>query len=336
MRHLVLATLLLGSAGSLACNDGIPDDSDTDTDTDTDTEAPVDADGDGFDVTEDCDDDDASVHPDADEVCNGVDDNCDDVVDTDAIDKDVVYLDLDGDSFGDPTTQDEVCPDARLDAHVDNGEDCDDDDAFIHPEAQEVCDEDDVDEDCDGDADDEDDSTDRSTMTNWFVDADGDGFGDPERVTLACDDGPGRVLDNTDCDDSDAEANPELGCAGAWDGTWDGTLKVAITVPDLGLSDTCTSTGSFIVEAGATPELRDDGPWTCTSSVGGSMSVTTSGNFTDEDTIEGQFDADSGTVLLDFTAELDETRGMTSKGSNTETVDGLKILVEHELTATRR
>ena len=44
-------------------------------------EAP-DADGDGFSDSEDCDDSDASIYPGAEEICgNGVDDNCDDLVD---------------------------------------------------------------------------------------------------------------------------------------------------------------------------------------------------------------------------------------------------------------
>ena len=42
---------------------------------------PVDADGDGFSVEVDCDDQAASVHPGAQELCNGVDDNCEGVAD---------------------------------------------------------------------------------------------------------------------------------------------------------------------------------------------------------------------------------------------------------------
>jgi hypothetical protein len=69
-----------GAGGSETGDDTIiigPDeDDDTDTEGDTDT-GPVDADGDGHDDTIDCDDTDAAVNPDATEVWNGVDDDCD-------------------------------------------------------------------------------------------------------------------------------------------------------------------------------------------------------------------------------------------------------------------
>ncbi len=66
---------------------GAPDDTGADTDTDTgpdDTNtAPVDRDADGSPADEDCDDLDGAVFPGAEEVWNGVDDDCDAVVDGD-------------------------------------------------------------------------------------------------------------------------------------------------------------------------------------------------------------------------------------------------------------
>ena len=48
--------------------------------------AAIDSDGDGYATDEDCDDEDASVNPGATEVCDGVDNNCDDVVDEGVLD----------------------------------------------------------------------------------------------------------------------------------------------------------------------------------------------------------------------------------------------------------
>jgi hypothetical protein len=48
---------------------------------DDDTGAPVDADGDGVSAATDCDDNDASRYPGADEVCDGEDQDCDEQID---------------------------------------------------------------------------------------------------------------------------------------------------------------------------------------------------------------------------------------------------------------
>ena len=48
---------------------------------------PVDADGDGFAADQDCDDSSAAVNAQAEEICDGIDNNCDDVIDTDATDR---------------------------------------------------------------------------------------------------------------------------------------------------------------------------------------------------------------------------------------------------------
>ncbi|MBM4366529.1 MAG: hypothetical protein FJ102_09955, partial [Deltaproteobacteria bacterium] len=42
----------------------------------------------------------------------------------------------------------------------------------------------------------------------WFVDADGDGHGDPSTGVAACDPPAGHVATSDDCNDSDAAINP--------------------------------------------------------------------------------------------------------------------------------
>ena len=56
-----------------------------------------DDDGDGF-AGKDCDDNNASINPEADEVCDGLDNNCDGMVDEDtAVDATEYYADTDSD-----------------------------------------------------------------------------------------------------------------------------------------------------------------------------------------------------------------------------------------------
>ena len=72
-------------------DDGQPvDDTGTDADDDTGEAEVVDADGDGWPEEEDCDDTDESIHPDADELCDEVDRNCDGDPTLDAVDGEVV------------------------------------------------------------------------------------------------------------------------------------------------------------------------------------------------------------------------------------------------------
>jgi hypothetical protein len=85
---------------------------------------------------------------------------------------------------------------------VSNATDCNDSAAAIHLGATELCDG--VDNDCDGDTD-EDDAADAST---WYVDSDGDGFGNTGSTTAACSQPSGHVSDDTDCDDSALAIHP--------------------------------------------------------------------------------------------------------------------------------
>ena len=60
-----------------------------------------DFDGDGFTENEgDCDDQNTSVKPNEEEVCDGFDNDCNGVVDDNPIDIEIYYKDEDGDGFG--------------------------------------------------------------------------------------------------------------------------------------------------------------------------------------------------------------------------------------------
>ncbi len=84
----------------------------------------------------------------------------------------------------------------------DSTEDCDDGDAAVNPGATESCNG--LDDDCDGDTD-EDDASDASA---WYLDADGDGFGDAGQTATACYAPGGYVTDSSDCVDADSPAHP--------------------------------------------------------------------------------------------------------------------------------
>jgi hypothetical protein len=94
---------------------------------------------------DDCDDADPTVGPAATETCDGVDEDCNGVVDD--VDPPVRwYRDADLDGYGDATQYVEGCRAPR--GHVDNADDCDDLDERVHPGADDVPNG--VDDDCDG------------------------------------------------------------------------------------------------------------------------------------------------------------------------------------------
>jgi len=211
--------------------DGLIDDEDDSLDaTGSGVESWPDVDGDGYgdaysggwaceqpagnvDNSLDCDDADASISPDASEVCDGLDNDCDGLIDDDDDTVDLsstttYYSDGDGDGYGDGATGVESCsPPAGT---VLDGSDCDDGDASVNPGATEVV-ADGVDSDCDG-------------TETCYVDADDDGYRPDTSATVVsadadCDDS-GEALSSepwADCDDGDPTLNP-----GASDATGDG------------------------------------------------------------------------------------------------------------------
>ncbi len=163
------------------------------------TDPVDDGDDDGFGVEDgDCDDDDPAVHPDAEELCNGVDDDCDTFVDEDVTT--AFFQDLDGDDYGNPLVRQDAC-DLPTDYAAEAG-DCNDDDASIHPDADELCNE--VDDDCD-------DLIDEEPVTGGvtaYPDLDEDGHGADGAGVRICTLSEGWSEAAGDCDDDNDAVHP--------------------------------------------------------------------------------------------------------------------------------
>ncbi len=130
----------------------------------------------------------------SDEVCDGVDNDCDGDVD-EGLDQ-TFFADIDGDGFGDADAAVVAC--AAPDDHVAIDGDCDDALASVSPEAPEQCDG--IDNDCD-------DVVDEDFIV--FDDLDGDGFGDPASEAVDCAPTPDLVAIGGDCDDTRNDVNPD-------------------------------------------------------------------------------------------------------------------------------
>ena len=138
----------------------------------------ADVDEDGVPACQDCDDGDAARAPGLTEVCDGVDNDCNLVVDYPAVDAPTWSIDYDDDGYGRPDAdfQIEAC-DAPA-GFVDNSDDCDDTDPADFPGAYTA-----------------------------FPDADGDGYGAGTAVEV-CELDETISLDSSDCDDAAADINP--------------------------------------------------------------------------------------------------------------------------------
>jgi hypothetical protein len=145
----------------------------------------------------DCNDNNVNQNVASAEICNGEDDDCDGNIDNGLEFLDY-YADADGDGFG---TGDVISSCTDLGAgYTDNNSDCDDTNGGIYPGAEELCNS--IDDNCDG-------QTDDGTLTVFFIDNDGDTFGNPSVSILACTQPIGYTPNDNDCNDNDASMNPD-------------------------------------------------------------------------------------------------------------------------------
>jgi hypothetical protein len=82
----------------------------------------VDNDGDGFLSDEDCADDNAQINPLAEEICDGIDNNCSGQVDEEVLE--IFFADSDQDGYGNPDIETQAC--SVPSGYVVSGTDCDD------------------------------------------------------------------------------------------------------------------------------------------------------------------------------------------------------------------
>lgn len=108
------------------------------------------------------------------------------------------YLDDDGDGYGDPDVSITVPGDAP-DNYVADNTDCDDLNPNANPGETEICNG--VDDDCVGGIDD-------GVLLTFYVDSDGDDYGNPDISVTACEAPVNYVSDNTDCDDTNGAVYP--------------------------------------------------------------------------------------------------------------------------------
>jgi len=144
---------------------------------------------------DDCDDNNPNNHPNNAEKCDGIDNNCDGIID-EGLTR-IFYADTDGDGFGDPNNSVVAC--RAPSGYVSDNTDCNDSNANSYPGNPEICDG--IDNNCDG-------NIDEGIGQIYYVDSDGDGFGDSNNSISACAIPSGFVANATDCDDSNNNSYP--------------------------------------------------------------------------------------------------------------------------------
>ncbi len=154
-------------------------------------------------VSGDCDDNEPQVYAGRQEVCDGLDNDCDGVTDGEnTLGCQVFFYDEDGDTWGIDSLAKCLCSPTGHFTSLNSG-DCDDTRTAVNPAMTEVCNA--LDDDCDG-------RTDPPSSPGciaYYLDTDSDGFGDPTVTRCLC--APTtefHVLNNTDCNDLDGMVSP--------------------------------------------------------------------------------------------------------------------------------
>ena len=243
----------------------------------------------------DCNDANASVNPGATEICDPLDadEDCDglnDNSDPSAADagKSDFYVDLDSDTFGAGTAA-RFCD--LVAGSATSNTDCDDSNPSIFPGAPEQCDL--IDNDCDG-------TLDEGTYTTYYEDADGDEFGNPLVSAPSCTGAPppGFVVNLLDCNDSDATLNPTT----PWYADSDGD---GFGVSAEGSVAQCEAPAGYARADGDNcPSIANPNQADCNNSGVGDVCEIASGALTDcdadaiPDTCEGAVVVDSSSPLL--------------------------------------
>ncbi len=191
----------------------------------------------------DCDDNNASVHPGAIEVCNGIDDDCDGLIDEGV--QTTFYRDQDGDGYGNLSVTIQAC--TAPSGYVSNSTDCNDGNAAIHPGAMEICNN--IDDDCDG-------LIDEGVQSTFYRDQDGDSYGNLSVTIQACTVPSGYVSNSTDCNDGNSAIHP-------------GAIEICNNI-----DDDCDGLIDELATGGTIPVITASGP--LTFCVGGSVTLTSS------------------------------------------------------------
>jgi hypothetical protein len=145
----------------------------------------------------DCNDANNLVHPFVSDICNSIDDNCNVSIDEDAFFA-TWYLDGDADGYGNILFDSISC--FELMGYVFDSTDCNDENIAINPGKDELCNT--IDDNCNELIDED------LVFELYFIDEDGDNFGNSAIDSLWCVSVVGFVLDSTDCNDTNPDIYP--------------------------------------------------------------------------------------------------------------------------------